>query len=70
MSTFAIRFAETAGRDYKKIIEKTDKISTSKYREKKNESVNSFKELRVSGVKLRNIKKNTKKSLILAQDER
>ena len=37
---------------------------------KKNESVNSFKELRVSGVKLRNIKKNTKKSLILAQDER
>ena len=49
------------------------KILKDKYKQvprKKNESVNSFKELRVSGVKLRNIKKNTKKSLILAQDER
>ena len=36
MSTFAIRLAETAGLDYKKIIEKTDKISTSKYRETRN----------------------------------
>ena len=33
------------------------------------ESVNSFKELRVSGIRLRD-KEYTKKSLILAQDER
>ena len=51
ISTFAIRFAENA-KASKKFIEKTDKISTSKYREnKKIESVNSF-ELRVSGIKL------------------
>ena len=52
----------------KQFIDNIEKISTSKSTEN-NESVDFLRELKVPGIELREMK-YTKKSLILAQDER
>ena len=79
MSTFAIPFEQregarprTAGFFNAKFEKSSLKRLKGKYKQvpkKENESVNSFG-IKASGIKLRKIKKYTKKSLILAQDER